>query len=289
MGVSHSTARYLAPASFLYDFAAQQYGILSTPSMKDIHDRNLAFWSPNPYFIGAFFFPQQLFQLAWLWRLWKSDPKKSAKDREEADTIRDFVPWYALGNVCIGTWMFFWNNNRLDLSNIFVIVNSCAQLYYVFTKLAQPENQLNLRSPSSILTHVVSKTFAGIGVLDLLHNTSAAYFVDQSPSFLTKILTGVGFGALALAPGTDWIFGGCLVYDLVALTVGQAQWGKDPGWAGLLGAYAVGTAAIVGLKNWFRPPYEESATHFDTAVRIYVSPYLVPQAEKESRNSMFLA
>jgi hypothetical protein len=60
MGVSLSTARYLAPLSFAYDFAAQQYGLNSKPNMMDIHERNISFWSPNPYFIGAFFFPQQL-------------------------------------------------------------------------------------------------------------------------------------------------------------------------------------------------------------------------------------
>lgn len=103
MGISYSTARYLAPASFLYDFALQQYGILSSPSMKDIHDANLAFWSPQPYLIGAFFFPQQLFQLAWLYRLWKLDPRKGGKEEEEARMITDYVPWYALGNVCIGS------------------------------------------------------------------------------------------------------------------------------------------------------------------------------------------
>lgn len=54
MGVSLSTARYLAPASFVYDFALQQYGLWSSPNMQDIHDANLSFWSPQPYFIGAF-------------------------------------------------------------------------------------------------------------------------------------------------------------------------------------------------------------------------------------------
>ena len=117
---------------------------------------------------------------------------------------------------------------------------------------------MNTRSPSNLLTHIVAKTFAGIGVLDLLHNTSAAYFVNQPPTTIVKVLTGVTFGALASAPGTDWIFGGCLVYDLIGMSVGQRQWaagggvGSDKGWSMLLGAYAVGTAAIVGLRNWFR-------------------------------------
>ena len=62
---------------------------------------------------------------------------------------------------------------------------------------------------------------------------------------MIKVLTGVGFGLASAA--SDWIFGGCLVYDLVALAVGRGgSWGQ------LLGAYAVGSAAIVGAKNLAR-------------------------------------
>lgn len=100
MGVTLSTARWLAPASFLIDFAAQQYGMLSTPNMKDIHDQNLSFFSPQPFFIAGFFFPQQLFQLGWLYRLWKLDESKPA-ERRELEQMVDFVPYYAVGNLCI--------------------------------------------------------------------------------------------------------------------------------------------------------------------------------------------
>ena len=50
MGILHSTARDLAPAPLLYDFAAQQYGILSPLNMKDVkgvYDANLAAFSPR--------------------------------------------------------------------------------------------------------------------------------------------------------------------------------------------------------------------------------------------------
>ena len=70
---------------------------------------------------------------------------------------------------------------------------------------------MNTSSASSVLTHLVVKTSAGIDVLDLLYNSS--------PSTLVKVATGLDF--CALASMSDWIFGGCLVYDLVALTVGQ--------------------------------------------------------------------
>ena len=77
---------------------------------------------------------------------------------------------------------------------------------------------MNTSSTSSALTHVVSKTFAGIGALDLLHSGSVAYFDHQGPDTIIKFLTGVAFGAAACV--SDWIFGGCLVYDLVALAAG---------------------------------------------------------------------
>jgi hypothetical protein len=49
--------------------------------MQDIHNDHLSFWSPQPNFIGAFFFPQQLIQLAWLYKLWKLDGTKSASEK----------------------------------------------------------------------------------------------------------------------------------------------------------------------------------------------------------------
>jgi hypothetical protein len=136
--------------------------------------------------------------------------------------------------------MFFWNSNNLETSNIFVIINTVAQLAYISTQL----EPLDTRSSPNWLTHVVAKTFAGIGVLDLLHNTSAAYYKGVPPSSLVQIATGVGFAAAASM--SDWIFGGCLVYDLVALSCGQKG-----GWSQLLAGYAAGAAGIVGMRNYF--------------------------------------
>ncbi|KAH8676137.1 hypothetical protein BX600DRAFT_195836 [Xylariales sp. PMI_506] len=253
MGVSLSTARYLAPISFAVDFAAQQYGMLSSPNMKDVHDANLSFFSPQPFFIAGFFFPQQIFQLAWLWKLWKATPEAAQNDSAVRQMV-DFAPYYAVGNFCIATWMVFWNQSDLKTSNMFVLVNSLAQLYYVFGRLGP----MNLNSRTSVLTHIVSKTFAGIGVLDLLHNTSVAYAVGRSPSTLIQAFTGIGFGLLACS--SDWIFGGCLVYDLIALAVGQRIYGNI-GWSNLLGIYTAGTAAIVGIRNVIRPPYVRNDGH----------------------------
>ena len=214
--------------------------MFSEPNMKTIHDRNLSFWSPQPFFIAGFFAPQQLFQLAWLYRLYRLDPKRP-NERRELDEMVDYVPYYALGNLCIGTWMFFWNTEHLKISNVFVVINSSAQLYYVFTKLPP----MSTKSITSVLTNIVARTFAGIGVLDLVHNVSVGYFKDAPATTTVKIVTALGFGLLSAA--SDWIFGGCMVYDLVALAAGQSG-----SWRNLLGAYAVGAAGIVTAKNLAR-------------------------------------
>lgn len=134
--------------------------------------------------------------------------------------------------------MVAWNASRLDISHAFVTVNTITQLYYITSRLPP----MNTRSTSSVLTHIVSKTFAGIGVLDFLHNGSAAFFRGEQATLPIKVLTGVGFGLASAA--SDWIFGGCLVYDLVALAAGQ-----QGDWRTWLSMYAVGAAGIVTAKN----------------------------------------
>ena len=125
---------------------------------------------------------------------------------------------------------------------VFVLINSISQLYYI--SLRQPF--MNASSISSIFTHVVSKAFASISVLDLLYNCSVAYFDRQGPNTIVKVLTGVGFGAAACV--SDWIFGGCLMYDLVMLAARQRGVGEK-GWGNLLGLYAFGTAGIFDLRE----------------------------------------
>jgi hypothetical protein len=66
----------------------------------------------------------------------------------------------------------FWIASALKTANVFVLINSFTQLYYIFGRFPP----MNTRSTSSVLTHIVSKTFAGTGILDFLHNGSVAYF-----------------------------------------------------------------------------------------------------------------
>ncbi|KAJ9107894.1 hypothetical protein QFC19_002637 [Naganishia cerealis] len=67
MGVSLSTAKVITTSTFLYDFLVQQWAIvISKPDMKVVNDRNPGAFSPMPYFIGGYFFPQQILQAFWL-------------------------------------------------------------------------------------------------------------------------------------------------------------------------------------------------------------------------------
>lgn len=69
--------------------------------MKQVHDAHPAAFAPQPFGILGFFGPQQIFQLIWLRELFRRE------DQVERGTLR-YVPWYALGNVMIGVWMFLW-------------------------------------------------------------------------------------------------------------------------------------------------------------------------------------
>ncbi|KAH8119760.1 hypothetical protein DFH11DRAFT_5998 [Phellopilus nigrolimitatus] len=229
MGNDLSTARMIAPGAFAINFGAQLYGMLSTPNMKQVADRNHYAFSPNPAFIAAFFAPQMVLQLAWLRKLFSNG------DAVEPAQL-DYVPIYALGNVCIAGWMVFWKYEMFSFSQVLVCVNSLAQLYAV--------SRLPPISPNNALTHWVAKTTAGIGILDFVDNGAVALRYVAPPSTLVKVLTGGMFGLASFL--SDPIMGGCIVYDLLALCSGQ----KDS-WRTTLGWFAAGSAAISGLRIMF--------------------------------------
>lgn len=126
------------------------------------------------------------------------------------------------------------NSESFGASQTLVTVNTFSQLFYVMFILPP-------RTPDNTLTHLVSKTFAGIGVLDFLHNGAVALYPGVAPSLTVKILTGVGFGMGTLV--SDGILGSCLVYDLFSLYLGQIG-----DWKTLLGVYTLGAAGIVGYR-----------------------------------------
>ncbi|KAI5115637.1 hypothetical protein M0805_002884 [Coniferiporia weirii] len=228
MGNDLSTARIVAPGAFAINLAAQVYGMVSSPNMKQVADKNHYAFSPNPLFIGAFFAPQMILQLAWIRKLFTN----SAPDQAQLD----YVPIYALGNVAIAGWMIFWNREQFGVSQALVTVNSVAQLYAV--------SRLPPLAPENALTHWVAKTTAGIGLLDFVDNGAVALRYGAPPSTVVKVLTG---GLFVLASVlADPIMGGCIIYDLAALYSGQ-----QGEWRSVLGWFTVGSAAVVGIRNFF--------------------------------------
>lgn len=56
-------------------------------------NKNHFAFSPNPAFIGGFFFPQMILQAAWIRKL-------LMRDDVETEAI-EYTPVYVLGNLCI--------------------------------------------------------------------------------------------------------------------------------------------------------------------------------------------
>lgn len=193
-----------------------------------------------------FFFPQSILQVYWIYKLYQASKQSSESLDDELlgpeadDEAVRYAPFFVLGNVCIGMWMVFWNNEHLGVSDLFVNINSLSQLYFVFAVLS-PINQSNK------LTHVVSKMFAGIGVLDVVDNASSAFlnyqFNDFHPGLVTYILTLLAAAGLGVV--SDPIFGACVVYCWLGLFAGQLGEGL---WALVLLVSAGVTGAMVAFK-----------------------------------------
>lgn len=106
MGISLSTARLLAPASFIFNLLCQTWAMnISSPNLLQVHNKYIGAFSPWPYAVGIFFTPQMILELAWLRELWRADSKV-----EQAPI--DYSLWFSGGNFAIGIWSFFWVRRR---------------------------------------------------------------------------------------------------------------------------------------------------------------------------------
>lgn len=267
MGNEVSHARSLTVGSFLVNFGVQVYGMVTTPNMKDVAEANHFAFSPNPWFIAAFFSGQVVLQLTWIRKLFQDKPPNSYKTiptsagqvgeqeqstlnpkelKEEDDAWRvalNYAPVYALGNLCIAGWLYFWLRENFVASQILVTINTVAQLTAVAA--------LPPLTPSSPmlhrLTHLVAKTFAGIGVLDFIDNAGVALQYRASPSPIVQAATYIFF-PIAAASSSPF-FGSVLLYDIVGVAVGQMGVAGAGPWPMRLGWASLATSVIVGLKT----------------------------------------
>lgn len=226
-----------------------------------------------------------------------TSPDKDLSSQEAVQTAIEYAPIYALGNLCIGTifssvtlitnsanyeieshghiaagWLFFWLKESFTASQLLVTINTAAQLYAV----SQLPPLKSTSHPLLHTTHLVAKTFAGIGILDFVDNGAVAlvslgpfirhyinrvlmkqYFCSfllqrysAPPSTLVQILTYAAF-PLATALSKP-LFGSILVYDLVAIFVGQRYGGGGGGmrtWGINVGWTALASGIIVAFKS----------------------------------------
>lgn len=150
-------------------------------------------------------------------------------------------------------------------SQIFVALNSIAHLSFVWIYL--PVREL---TEDNWDTHVVSKLFSGLSILNILHNGAVAFQwytynsgrVFIPASVLIKLATGITFGAACVL--NDGILGGALGYILLALAVQQSG-----NWAKLLGAWALGSAVVIGYRNW---PRKQGAVQLPTKLEAPLLP-----------------
>ncbi|KAI0789418.1 hypothetical protein C8Q75DRAFT_718294 [Abortiporus biennis] len=270
MGNELSRAKAFALGSWIINFSTQTYGMVIKPNMKDIADANHFAFSPNPYFIAAFFSGQTILHVYWMKSLFQipsesveeakgygsinefgggAESEEKMEEKQAIRTTLDYVPIFAVGNLCIAGWLFFWLNNSFSFSQAVVTVNTLIQLYatYMLPPLYPTSHPL-LRA-----THLVVKTFAGIGVLDFIDNGGVALRLKAPPSAILQYLTFILF-PIATASSAP-IFGSCLVYDLLAMFVGQRFGGSDlsatngmKGWGMKLGWTALVSAGLVAVK-----------------------------------------
>ncbi|KAH9837225.1 uncharacterized protein C8Q71DRAFT_706782 [Rhodofomes roseus] len=257
MGNHVSRAQYLTLGSFVVNFGTQLYGMLTSPNMKEVADRNHYAFSPNPWFISAFFSGQVVLQLAWIRKLFSLNPAGyekigagdtngvTAEEVASVQTATEYAPIYALGNLCIAGWLFFWLREEFTASQFLVTINSFVQLAAVARLPPVTPGSSRL----TVLTHLVAKTFAGIGVLDLLDNGGVMSRYTAPPSKLVKGLTYALF-PLATAVSTPF-FGLTLLYDVVGVCVGQRNVLGASGWSTGLGWTAGAMGTIVVIKTLF--------------------------------------
>lgn len=105
MAITAPIACWLVSLSLAISFAAQIYGILSTPNMKEVHDANLSFWSPQPLLIAPIFFSQQFFQLVFIRCLYKSNAKSNSEEKIGIELLKDYAPYLSIGNISLASML----------------------------------------------------------------------------------------------------------------------------------------------------------------------------------------
>ncbi|KAJ3512836.1 hypothetical protein NLJ89_g3290 [Agrocybe chaxingu] len=250
--------RFLSVGSFTTYVCSQAY-ILSLPTPKIPRA-----YSPNIYFVVAYFSASALLNVAWLRQLvlgripllsleveeqfpclmgteekmmpacasgWYQQDLKAVIRHTIATSIHaQCLPYYATGNFLLAAWTTAWLYDYCLLSQLFLTGGLLAQFYPVFMILSSEDETPIMRS--NYLTHLVLKVNAGLSMLFLWKDWAMLdKMIHPSPAELVN--TGVIFLLMTIASGPDPTLGICLIYDLAALIFGQsnnAEWLRTFRW-----------------------------------------------------------
>jgi hypothetical protein len=99
---------------------------------------------------------------------------------------------------------------------------------------------LPLVTHDNLATQLNAKSLAALSVLLCVQATGILFHIRPPPNTFIQALAGVFFGIAGLV--SDPIFGAGIVYDLIALAIGQHRlWAKELTWLTL----AVGAVVLV--------------------------------------------
>ncbi|KAF8203965.1 hypothetical protein BJ912DRAFT_220837 [Pholiota molesta] len=239
--------RILAVASFIsYVYSQTHILYLPSPEASQIY-------SPNEYFLIAYFVASVLLNICWLRQLffrwdYAGDTMPLAFGwHDEEDTSELIIlekspshlslsrihglssaqvtclPFHIAGSMFLTAWSLAWFSGYFLLSQFLLAGNLSVQLYTVFLLLHVDQDEFI--TPINYLTHLVMKTNAGLAVLFAWKNWGVIDHIT-SPTVAEMINSGVIFLLMTVGSGPDPTVGLCLLYDLTALLFGQPK--NDP-------------------------------------------------------------
>lgn len=199
-----------------------------------------AVYTPHPYFLMAFFVLQVGVQGYWIAQMFGPPARESSPallspldgpdalravgtERECEPAQMAYIPFYALGNVCIVGSTLAWAYEYPIFAQLFIACTTAAHLYFVLFAL-RASGKLE-RTRRNRLTHLVAKTGAGVAVLYLWRAWGAANLGSSRPAAQQQAHCGVLFLLLAFASGPDPTLSATLSLDLAALAAGDTTEG----------------------------------------------------------------
>ncbi|KAF9067315.1 hypothetical protein BDP27DRAFT_923745 [Rhodocollybia butyracea] len=138
------------------------------------------------------------------------------------------MPYYVLGNACLGAWATAYWYNHISLAQIILFVAIASQLCPIwFTLKNAAREQKNTRA-DGWTTMIVAKVLLGTLVM-YLWKTWGAIDVQTPvpPSIPQKVHSGIVFVFYTITSGPDPTLGLVLIYVLLTLWLGPYQ---NAGW-----------------------------------------------------------